>query len=223
MRYLIVGSIALGWLAFASLAEAAAFQAYDNTGSTAGGAGGNLNIGHEFSVTGSGITVQELGVYDVGAHVLLDNHAVTLFSISNFGVPTSVTPLASVGIAAGLSSASEFVYAPLSSPLFLPAGRYGIIAYDLNSTGRDPYGDGGGLPDGVATLSPNVEDDLYAGTRFDPYQFSGGPSPNFPTAGDANDHSSASFHYDIGNTTPEPASLTLIGLSSLGLLARRRA
>lgn len=92
--------------------------------------------------------------------------------------------------------------------------------YDLNSAGRDSYGDGRGLPDGVAT--PNVADDLYSGSRFDSYQFNGGGSPNFPTGGDANDHSSASLLYDVGNTVPEPASLGLLGFAIVGIVARRR-
>ncbi len=89
------------------------------------------------------------------------------------------------------------------------------------SAGGDPYGDGGGVPNGVAT--PNVADDTYAASRFDPYQFTAAGTPVFPSAGDMNDHSSASFIYSLTAPTPEPSSIVLWGLGvAASLLAYRR-
>jgi hypothetical protein len=86
------------------------------------------------------------------------------------------------------------------------------VAYGLNVSSGDPYADGGGFPSGG-----NVTD-----IRFDPYQFVDSGSPAYPNAGDTGNHSSASFIYDLGNTTPEPTSLGLLGAAALGLLLRRR-
>lgn len=192
--------------------------AYTNAGASPSGNTSSLNIGREFVVSGTGITIRDLGVYDAAAPNLINPHDVTLFSISNLGVPSSSAALATVNVPAGNPSTatldSGFYFEPIT-PLFLPAGNYAVIGYGLdtgvNGNG-DPYADGG-----LRLSSPNANDAF-----FDPYEFSNNPSPTFPAGGDSNDHSSTSFHFDLGNTTPEPASLSICALGAMGMLARRR-
>ena len=174
-------------------AMATPILAYNGTGAGAGGAGGNLNIGREFTVTATGITVYDLGVFDWGSDGLVNSHVVTLFSIASLGNNPAATPVpgGSVtvpsGTAATLDTGFRFVSLPI--PLYLTPGYYAVIAYGLNSSGGDPYGDNGGLPAAGNNITP------YG---FDPYQFTGNVSPVFPSGGDANNHSSASFHFTNG-------------------------
>jgi|GEM_PF-3766628 len=194
--------------------------AYTGTGALSGGASGNLNIGRQFSVTGTGITVRDVGVWDNNDDGLANSHTVTLFSIiAGAGTGTAtVTPITggsatvSSGTAATLDTGMRFT--SLATPLFLAAGNYSVIAYGTNASGGDPYGDGGAFPSGA-----NVSD-----IRFDPFEFTPATSPTYPNGGDSGNHSSASFRYDIGNTVPEPASIVLFGLGagSLFLATRRR-
>ena len=214
-----LSTFGLGLAVIAGLASVAGaqtgVQAYNGTGATTGGAGGNLNIGHEFTVTGTGITVQQLGVFDNGSDGLVSSHDVTLFSIGSTGSNPTNTPLATVNVPAGTTApiTNGFRFEPIT-PTYLAPGNYAVIAYGLNSTGGDPYGDGGGLPDGTN----NVSD-----VRFDPYQFTSAGTPAFPNSGDGNIHAASSIIYDVGNTTvPEPASLGMLTIGAAGLLARRR-
>ncbi len=196
--------------------------AYGDGGSAGNhtGAANPLNIGREFSVTGTGITIVDLGVYaedNLGAPITLSaSHDVTLFSINP---PNSANPSATfiatgnVPQGSGAPYDSGFRFAPVvGGPIFLAPGNYAVIAYGLDN-GNEGYGDGG------SRLSSANANDLV----FDPYQFTSAGSPNFPNTGDGNDHNGASFHFDLGNTTPEPGSLALFGLSAAGaLIARRR-
>src|SRR4051794_15910024 len=70
-----------------------------------GGAGNNggLNIGHTFTVTGSGIQVLSLGVYDYQGNGLISSHTVTLFSDSG-AVHTTVSG-GSISVPAGTAGA----------------------------------------------------------------------------------------------------------------------
>ena len=113
------------------------------------------------------------------------------------------------GTAAPLDTGFRFT--SLASPIFLAPGNYSVVAYGTNASGGDPYGDGGGFP-----TNGNVSD-----IRFDPFQFTTNTSPTYPNAGGSGNHSSASFRYDLGNTTPEPGSLCLLGAGILAAVARR--
>ena len=113
---------------------------YITTFGGASGANGNhLNIGNTFNVTGTGITVYQLGAFDWQGDGLGSSHIVTLFS--------NQTALASVTVPAGTAAPLNdgFRFEPLTTPVFLPAGQYAVVSYQMNSS--DPYGDyNNGLP-----------------------------------------------------------------------------
>lgn len=219
MRFSISAFAAvLGSMLFTVSTRGAPVVGYTGTGAVAGAATGNLNIGRQFSVTGSGITLRDLGVWDSGGDGLINSHAVQLFTINSGAgaANANVAPIAGAGLTvpAGTTAPldSGFRFTSLSSGLFLAPGNYSVVVYGLNVSGGDPYGDGGGFPTGG-----NVSD-----IRFDPFQFTANTSPTYPNGGDTNNHSSASFRYDLGNTLPEPGSLAgLVIAAATGLLARR--
>jgi hypothetical protein len=205
--YLLIAAFVL----IRSTAFADPLIAYTDTGATAGTAPNNLNIGHQFSVTGAGITILDLGVWDNNSDGLLTGHSVTLFQI-NSGAGTATTNVTaitggSVFVPNGTTGTlvDGFRFTDLAAPLFLAPGDYSVIAYGLNSSGLDPYGDNGGLP-----VGPNVTD-----ISFDPFEFTTDNSPAYPTGGAVADFSSASFLY----TVPEPSTFALLGLGLLSALA----
>jgi hypothetical protein len=198
-----------------------------STGTGPGGfqAGGALpiNIGHEFTVTGAGIDVSSLGVFDyttssqTGVGGLASDHVVTLFAVSPLGTPNpgTVTTLASVDVLAGTAAPYEdgFRFASLGSPVFLKPGTYAVVAYNLTSS--DPYGDPIGGNEALGLPAPG---NFVTDFRYDPYVFGTIPSsPAFPNGNgsDANDHAGASFLF---NPVPEPSSwVALCGLCATGL------
>ncbi|HYE17145.1 MAG TPA: hypothetical protein VEA69_01810 [Tepidisphaeraceae bacterium] len=197
----------------------AAVIAYTGTGATAGANTGNLNIGRQFSVTGTGITLRELGVWDAGGDGLVNAHTVTFFAINSGAgaANANVTPVSggSLSVPAGTAAPlnTGFRFATLTTPIFLAPGNYSAVAYGLNAGGGDPFGNGGGFP-----ANGNVTD-----IRFDPFQFTASTSPTYPTGGDANNHTGASFTYDLGNTVPEPGAIGAAGVVGLLAAGRRRA
>ncbi len=177
---------------------------YTASGATKGGASGNgaLNIGREFHVTEAGITIVDLGIWDEGANGLNDAHTVTLFRLDKTGpggVPTPV-PGGSVTVPAGTAAALQngFRFAPLLAPIDVTTGDYAIVAYGMSA--QDPYGDNGNIP--LSTTG-------IVDAQFDPYQFVTAASPSFPTAGDGNNHSSASLRYKT--THPQFARILPFG------------
>jgi hypothetical protein len=146
-----------------------------------GGAGGGLNIGRTMTVTGAGIEVYQLGVFDFGTNGLAAAHTVTLFS--------NQTALASVTIPAGTSAPliNAFRFEPLGTPLMLQAGNYSIVAYQMNGTvyqSSDPYGNGNAPGfNGGGNVSPG------AGI----YDFVTSPSPAYPGATSGEDFAAVSF------------------------------
>jgi autotransporter-associated beta strand protein len=108
-------------------------------GGASGANGNHLNIGNTFNVTGAGITVYQLGAFDWQGDGLASSHIVTLF--------TNQTAIASVTVPAGTAAPLNdgFRWAPLGTPIFLPAGQYAVVSYQMNSS--DPYGDyNSGIP-----------------------------------------------------------------------------
>jgi autotransporter-associated beta strand protein len=132
--------------------------------------GGLLNIGRAMTVSGSGIEVLELGVFDYQGEPLAAAHTVTLFD-------STQTPVASVTVPAGTAAPliNAFRFAPLATPVFLPAGNYSILAYQMSAS--DPYGNGNAPGfNGGGNVSP--------GNGI--YDFTAAGSPDYPNGGDIN-------------------------------------
>ena len=215
------GGVILISLAVTGTAQASILS-YGGVGATPGlfpFGNGPVNIGRQFTVTGSGITVIDLGVFDLGGNGLVDSHDVTLFKINSGAGAANANVSAitggSVNIASGTGASleSSFRFKALTNAIYLAPGDYSVIAYGLKKLGfGDPYGEGGQLPAGG-----NVSN-----IGFTPFQYVTASSPAYPSAGDTNTAlSSASFRYNLGNTTstsvPEPSSiLSLLALGTLG-------
>jgi hypothetical protein len=221
----IWGGVALISLAAAGTAQAAILS-YGGVGATQGVVDGTLNIGRQFTVTGSGITIIDLGVFDLNGDGLVASHDVTLFKINSGAGAANANVSAitggSVNIASGTgaSLASSFRFKALTNPIYLAPGDYSVVAYGLNKLG-DPYGEGGQIPAGGNVSNIN----------FIPFQFTTASSPAYPNAGGLGDLlgelSGASFRYNLGNTTtaavPEPGTiLGLVTVGVLGALSRQR-
>jgi fibronectin-binding autotransporter adhesin len=141
--------------------------------------GGLLNIGRTMTVTGAGIEVFQLGVFDYQGEPLAAAHTVTLFDDTQ-------TPMASVTVPAGTAAPliNAFRFAPLGAPLFLPAGTYSILAYQM--TAIDPYGNGNAPGfNGGGNVSPG------AGV----YDFTSSGSPTYWNSTSGEEFASVSFTY----------------------------
>ena len=169
----IISSLALALLSASASAQTVGFTA--NTAAEQYGTyqtdnGGLLNIGRAMTVSGSGIEVLELGVFDYQGEPLAAAHTVTLFD-------STQTPVASVTVPAGTVAPliNAFRFAPLGTPVFLPAGNYSILAYQM--TASDPYGNGNAPGfNGGGNVSP--------GNGI--YDFTADGSPDYPNGGDVN-------------------------------------
>jgi lysophospholipase L1-like esterase len=157
----------------------------------------SMNVGREFHVVETGISVVDLGVWDEGADGLAAAHTVTLFSLNRAGQGAIATAVrgGSITVPVGTAAALHdgFRFASLPAPIRLAMGDYAIVAYGF--TTQDPYGDGGNIP----LSSTGIID-----AQFDPYdrgttEAPASPSPTFPTGGDGNDHAGASMHYQVVN------------------------
>ncbi len=170
--------IALALLAGGMATTSAQTVAFTNNpvATTYGGASDNgpgLNIGDTFTVSGAGIEVFQLGAFDWQGDGLAASHVVTLFH--------NQTPLASVTVPAGTAATllQGFRFQPLTTPIYLPAGHYGVVAYQMNggNAGNDPYGENNAAGfNGSANLSPadGVFQFTTTGSPLYPNQVAGG-------------------------------------------------
>jgi len=166
------------------------WPAYTSNAAALGTNTAKRNSGREFIVTGAGIRVRDVGVWDSKADGLNVAHPVTLFSLDKVGAGAKATPVpgGSATVPAGTAAPLDagFRYAALPAPIDLKPGTYAVVAYGLND--KDLTGSGGGLP--LPALG--VTD-----AHFDPYQNVDAASPAFPNGGDTNNHSNASFHFEV--------------------------
>lgn len=157
-----------------------------------------LNIGHNFSVTGDGITIFRLGVFDYQADGLKASHTVTLFSRAG-GTATAVTG-GSVTVPAGTVAplGNGFRFEALAEPITLPAGDYSIIAYGMN---------GGNSSDGYAEQNASGfnSNDSLTDSGYSPYEFVTTGSPAFPSGGASVNFACASFDYVAVSTNTAPS------------------
>lgn len=157
-----------------------------------------LNIGHNFTVTGDGIKVFRLGVFDYQADGLNASHTVTLLSRAG-GIATAV-PGGSVTVPAGTVAplGSGFRFEALDAPITLPAGDYSIIAYGMN---------GGSSSDGYAeeNASGFNSNDSLIDNGYSPYEFVTTGSPAFPSGGANVNFGCASFDYVAVSTSTAPS------------------
>jgi lysophospholipase L1-like esterase len=165
---------------------------YTGSGATKGTSAGVLNIGHEFRVVDTGITIRDLGIWDEGANGLNAAHTVTLFSLDKAGTGAVATAVAggSISVPAGTAAPLDegFRFAPLPKPIDVAPGYYAVVAYGMDT--QDPYGDHGNIP--LSTTG-------IVDAEFDPFQFVTAASPAFPTGGDNQGHTSVSFRYEKQN------------------------
>jgi lysophospholipase L1-like esterase len=185
------------------------------TASTSGpfGQNGNntgLNIGNVFTVSGTNILVSNLGVYDYAGNGLASAHTVSLF----VQVGTVYAPItgASVEVPAGTNAwlVNSYRFAPLSTPVALPPGKYAVIAYQMNGgAGSDPYSDLSGSNNGF-----NGGTHLFNGGSL--YEFTTSGSPSFPGTGGGNTGTTAgnfgcaSLIYSLTSTSSVPVSAPVI-------------
>jgi fibronectin-binding autotransporter adhesin len=142
----IVSSLALALLAgVAMLAPSASAQTVACTANTYNSSdtfNTPLNFGHTFTVSGAGIKVIQLGIFDYNNLPLTYSHAVTIFDSSQNVMGTVTIP---AGPAANLIDG--FAYEPLSTPIYLPAGQYMVLSYGFyfGSNNNDPIAEGGSI------------------------------------------------------------------------------
>jgi hypothetical protein len=140
---LAVLAAAFATFALSATAQTVGYIADQNGTFGSAGNNGGLDIGHTFIVSGNGIRVLSLGVFDYQGNGLNSSHAVALFSGTGSG--STLVPGSTVTVPSGTSAALKdgFRFWPLSSPITLPAGNYSVIVYQMNGgSGSDGYGQG---------------------------------------------------------------------------------
>jgi hypothetical protein len=201
-------------LAICQLPKAdAAFIAYQNPA----GVGGNQlihgeSLGLDFNVI-SPIEVTQLGVFDDNSTGVASPMVLAIFDRTTQLSVVTETLTGSSGTQIGGS-----LFGTLATPFYLPAGFQGsIIAY---------YSESNLVHDGnpLAGVSTDSGGGLISFVGQGRYSNTGIPEANivYPTilaGGDANPFATGTFTF---TSVPEPSSLVLGAISSIGLLMRRR-
>jgi lysophospholipase L1-like esterase len=174
-------------------AQAVAAYSADTTGSClSSGSSSGINIGHSFYIAATNLQVLSLGVADCGGDGLLSSHTVTMFTYN--GSSFVPVPGCSLSVPAGTSAPllGGYRYQTLPSPVYLPAGFYAVIAYQMNGgANSDPYiqdnGNNGFNGSGVIFDHQNYYDNVT------------NSSPSFPASDESGQNfGSASFTYVLG-------------------------
>jgi autotransporter-associated beta strand protein len=133
IKTLMAMAVMVGLTASAT-AQTVAYTANALTSYGGASTSGPLNMGQIFQVNGAGIEVFQLGFFDYQGQPLAGSHTVTLF--------TNQTAIASVTVPAGSATnlLNGYAFAALSTPIYLPAGSYTVLAYGVDTA--DPYGEG---------------------------------------------------------------------------------
>ena len=187
-----------------------------------GGAGaipGGPSVGHRFDVEGPGIFVNALAFVSssngplnpgTSAQVGIFSYSGPLYSGSFSAIPNATATITSSSSVAGF-----YAWESLASPLYLPAGQYGILVSSVSLGGSDSIGSaflGDGLPTFTSGQSvvatPNLGDAVGGPLS--------GPSIDFRRFKIAN--------FDF-TPVPEPETYAMIaglGLVGFGLWRKRQ-
>ena len=187
---------------------------------------GGMTLGFGFEVK-STITVTSLGIYDLGADGLINDHNVGLWGLGG-------TFLGSATIPDGTGATLEqgFRYVTLTTPITLEPGTYAVGAwyvaenYTSSNSTEDTYlidGSSNGLG---GPLTWNVASEIaWIDSRWKE-----GPNLTFPSNWLSSAFVGPNFQFETagggsGNTSvPEPSTLLLLGSGLVGLVGygRRR-
>jgi hypothetical protein len=201
-------------------AKAGGIQAYF-TSNTTGNQDFGGNLGVDFNVN-SPITVTELGAFDSSALGFNPGITVALYQRLPGGNPNTdyngalLTSVTIIGVQGSVSGNYRFL--DLTSPLTLTAGYYSVVAVGFNGLNLNlnensggvliQTNDGGGLVsfvgsgrfDGNSSLDYPTYTTDDQGFNTSPHVFGGG-----------------SFVYSAASAVPEPPSLTLLSIGTLGM------
>jgi hypothetical protein len=202
IKYLVTSIAALGLLASAANAQTPTVAYTADPNGAFGGAGNNggLDIGQKFTVSGSGITIYSLGVFDYAGNGLNTSHVVALFNGDANGATLVAGGSVTVPTGTVAPLKDGFRFWPLPAPVTLAAGTYSVIVYQMNGGGgSDGYGQGATGFIGDGKLS-NI------GTT---YNFETGAPPTFPYESSAGNLACCSFTYLPVLSAADYAPITL--------------
>jgi hypothetical protein len=218
------GMLAALVLLLGSMGQAKADVVIYSTANTTGNQAWPGNVGSDFNVN-SPITVTKLGAFDSGQDGFVGTISVGLFQRVPGGDPNTDTSgllLASLTLTGTSGTlAGNYRFASLNTPLTLAPGFYTIDAVgfgvaDLIGNENIPN-----PPFSVTTNDAGGSISFVGTGRFD-----ANTTLDYPTNSSANQgfplvsphaYAGGSFEIAGATVTPEPASLTLLGMGGLGM------